>query len=106
MPLSANASTDRPSSIAALKMFDNGLVSNIPDMYDPVTYGGFDGKYDAANNCYRLRITQHFQDLIRTGKDYGTVLVISSRRTSCEHTIINGDDAAANPIRVRFVYSE
>lgn len=105
MPVSVETTTGHPESIAALKRFANGLVANIPDMYDIFTYSGFDGTYDSAKKCYRMRVTQHFQNLVREGRDYGTLLVISGRRTSMEHAIVNGDNVA-DPIRIEFVYSE
>lgn len=105
MPVSVETTTGHPESIAALKSFGNGLVANIPDMYDAFTYSGFDGKYDSERKCYRLRVTQHLQSLVSAGRDYGTLLVISGRRTSMEHAIVNGDDVA-DPIRIEFVYSE
>lgn len=99
------APSDRPSALAAIKMFGNGVVANVPDMYDQYTYAGFDGTYDASRQCYRMRITQHLQDLVRDGSDKGTLVVISGRRTSWQHTVINGD-MTSNPIRIEFVYSE
>lgn len=101
----ANTPDDRPDALAAIKIFPNGVVANIPDMYDPVTYSGFDGAYDAENKCYRMRITQHIQDLIRNGQDNGTLIVLSGRRTSCQHAVVNGS-SASDPIRVVIVYSE
>lgn len=94
-----------PDALAAIKLFGNGVVANIPDMYDPYTYAGFDGTYDAAKGCFRMRITQHLQDLINAGADKGTMVVISGRRTSWQHTVIK-DGTTTNRIRVEFVYSE
>lgn len=100
-----NTPYDRPDALAAIKIYPNGVVANVPDMYDPVTYSGFDGTYDADNKCYRMRITQHIQDLVRDGCDNGTLIVLSGRRTSCQHAVVNGS-TASDPIRVVFVYSE
>lgn len=99
------APDERPETLAAIKMYENGVVANIPDMYDPYTYSGFDGTYDATNKCYRMRITQHLQKLVKEGRDRGTLIVINGRRTSWQHTVINGDQTA-NPIRIQLVYSE
>lgn len=101
----ANAPEDRPESLSALQMFDDDTVAYVADMYDPFTYMGFDGSYDAVRKCYRMRITQHLQNLISEGSDKGTLIVISNRRTSWTHTHINGD-SSTDPIRVEFVYSE
>lgn len=101
----ANSSSDHPDALAAIKIYPNGVVANVPDMYDPITYSGFDGTYDADNKCYRMRITQHLQDIMRDGRDNGTLIVLSGRRTTCQHAAINGT-TEADPIRVAFVYSE
>lgn len=97
--------SDRPDALAAIKVYANGNVENVPDFLDPFTSVGFGGTFDAASNCYRMRITQHLQDLVRDGRDYGTLVVISGRRTSWQQTVVNGD-MTSNPIRVEFVYSE
>lgn len=101
----ASAPAERPDYLAAVKLFSNGVVANVPDMYDAFTYAGFDGTYDASTKCYRMRITQHMQDLVRAGHDNGTLIVISGRRTSWQHTVVNGD-MTADPIRIHLVYSE
>ena len=109
LPLADIAPDDRPDLIAAFKCFNDGTIANIPDMFDAYTYSGYDGKYDAARNCYRLRITQHFQKIVKSGMDLGTLLVLNGRRTSALRTVLNGGDLSAtggNPFRIEFVYSE
>ena len=109
LPVADIAMSQKPASLAALKYNSSGLVLNVPDMYDAYTYQGFDGTYDQQTGCYRMRITQHLQRLLRDGVDYGTLVIINGRRSSAAHTVINGYDATAtgnNPIRIRFVYSE
>ncbi len=109
LPVADIAMDKKPELLAALKYYSDGTVVNIPDMYDALTYQGFDGSYNAETGCYRLRITQHLQKLIRNGVDYGTLLILSGRRSSAAHTILNGYDATAtanNRIRIHFVYSE
>ena len=109
LPVADIAPTDKPSKIAALKCYADGSVVNIPDMYDAYTSAGFDGKYNSADNCYRLRVTQHFQKLVRSGMDLGTLLLLNDRRVSAKRTVLNGYDATLtsnNPVRIRFVYSE
>lgn len=109
LPVADLAPDQKPDLIAALKCYSDGSAVNIPDMYDAYTYNGYDGKYNAETNCYRLRITQHMQKLLGSGMDLGTLLVLNGRRSSVAHTIINGCSAAAtsdNPIRIEFVYSE
>lgn len=109
LPVSDIAMNEKPAQIAALKYYSNGTVVNIPDMYDAYTYQGFDGTYDADKGYYRLRITQHLQQLIRNGVDYGTLLILNGRRSSAAHTVLNGYDAnvtSNNPVRIQFIYSE
>ena len=109
MPVADIAPSDKPELIAAFKCFLNGVVVSVPDMYDTYTMSGYDGKYDSSRGCYRLRLTQHFQKMLKSGMDLGTLLVISGRRSSPAFTVINGSDMAQtsnNPIRIEFVYSE
>ena len=109
LPVADISPADKPSMIVALKCFNDGTVVNIPDMYDAYTSSGFDGKYDSGNGYYRLRVTQHFQKLVKSGMDLGTLLLINGRRSSALRTVINGCDATLtgnNPVRIQFVYSE
>ena len=69
------------------------------------TYTGFDGYYHRDKHCYRLRVSRHLQELMRTGQDYGTELIIDARRSSGFRTILNGTDTD-NPIRIDFVYTD
>ncbi|MBP5326282.1 MAG: DUF4270 family protein [Bacteroidales bacterium] len=107
LPVANSSPEDRPETIVALKSYMDGAVANIPDFYD--SHSGYDGTYDKTTGCYRLRITQHLQKLVKSGFDLGTLLVIEGRRSSAQHAIINGSDSAAtngNPIRIQFIYSE
>ncbi|MCR4817097.1 MAG: DUF4270 domain-containing protein [Bacteroidales bacterium] len=109
LPVADIAPASKPELIAAFKCYLDGYVVSIPDMYDTYTMSGYDGRYDAERGCYRMRITQHFQKILGSGMDLGTLLVISGRRSSPEYTVINGSNSALtsnNPIRVEFVYSE
>jgi hypothetical protein len=109
LPVADIAPDSKPDLIAAFKCYNDGAVSSIPDMFDAFTASGYDGHYSDESNCYRLRITQHFQKTMKSGMDLGTLLVLNGRRSSAMHTVINGCDAAltaGNPIRIQFVYSE
>ncbi|MCR4828555.1 MAG: DUF4270 domain-containing protein [Bacteroidales bacterium] len=105
LPVADVASPARPDMIAAFKCYIDGEVVSIPDIYDPFTYSGFDGGYDPATGCYRLRITQHLQKMLNSGQDLGTLLVLNNRRASAAHTVINGYNSS-KPASIRFVYSE
>ena len=73
------------------------------------TYAGFDGYYDREKHHYRLRITRHLQELMRTGRDYGTELIVDARRSMAFPAVINGTDSTAtqgNPIRIEFIFTE
>ncbi len=109
MPVADIASEKKPDMIAALKYYNDGTTVSIPDLYDAFTYHGYDGAYDETSGCFRIRITQHFQKIMNSGFDLGTLLVINGRRSSAAHTVINGYSNAAtgdNPLRVVLVYSE
>lgn len=109
MPVADIAPADKPDMIVAFKCYNDGTVVSIPDIYDTYTYSGFDGKYNADQGYYRMRITQHLQKIVKSGMDLGTLLVLNGRRSSALRTVINGSDptmTANHPICIRFVYSE
>lgn len=109
LPVADIAMDKKPDMLAALKCYSDGTVMNIPDMYDALTYQGFDGSYNAETGCYRLRITQHLQKMLRNGVDYGTLVILNGRRSSPAHTVLNGYDPTATAnrsLRIHFVYSE
>ena len=109
LPLSGDAESDHPSMIYAYRTSSSGYNAPIADLLDAdIAAAGFDGKYHADKNHYRLRISRHVQQLLRTENDYGTLLVLNQRRTSPLSTIINSTRAngCTNPIRIEFVYTE
>ena len=80
-------------------MTDADVLSN------PYTYAGFDGYYHLDKHCYRLRVTRHLQELMRSGRDYGTELIIDARRSSGFRTVLRGSNVD-NPVRIDFVYTD
>ena len=108
LPTYDPASNNYPRRILALKRKADGSSAYITDadvMTNTYTYAGFDGYYHTDQNQYRLRVTQHLQELLRSGKDYGTELIIDGRRSSAFRTVLNGSNVS-NPIRIEFIYSE
>lgn len=108
LPTAPEADTSRAVRITALKRLASGSSTYVTDanvLSNPYTYSGFDGYYHSDKGYYRLRITQHLQELLREGKDYGTELIIDARRATAFPAIINGT-ADSNPIRIEFIYTE
>ena len=105
LPVDAASTGLKPDRILALKKSVSGVDSYINDLIDPYIMSGFDGKYDETRGCYRLRVTQHVQGLLRAGEDTGTLLVLNSRRSDAASAIISGP-SAANPIRIEIIFSE
>ncbi len=108
LPVNDAASDQRPLRILANKREDDGTATMVTDanvLSNPYTYAGFDGYYHKEGNYYRLRVTRHLQELLRSGRDYGTELYIDGRRSTAFHTVFNGT-ATDNPVRVVFIYSE
>lgn len=108
LPKADIADDEPPARILAYKHAAGGYEAPIPDLlneyYGDVS-GGFDGRFHADKGCYRLRVTRHLQQLMRTGVDYGTTLYIDARRSSAARTVINGTQSS-DPIRIEFIYSE
>jgi len=109
LPVNTSVSdTSTPVRILALKNSADSSSVYVTDanvLTNNYTYAGFDGYYNREKHQYRLRVTRHLQELLRSGKDYGTELIIDARRSSAFRTVINGT-AVENPIRIDFVYSE
>ncbi|MBQ9473610.1 MAG: DUF4270 family protein [Bacteroidales bacterium] len=103
LPLANVADTaSLPELIWAYKCSANGGVAPVSDMSDTK---GFDGHYDAATGCYRLRITRHMQRLLLEGSDNGTLLLLDSRRSSPARVALRGPSQSA-PLRIDMVYTE
>lgn len=108
LPVFDTSDTQTPHRIIAMKRSADGSLVYVTDanvLTNPYTYMGFDGYYHRDKHYYRLRVTRHLQELLRTGIDHGTELIIDARRSSAFRTVLNGS-LAANPVRIDFVYTE
>lgn len=108
LPVNDSLDDRRPVRILALRNDANGTSSYVTDaniITNPATVKGFDGYYHNDSHYYRLRITQHLQELLRTGRDYGTDLIIDGRRTTALRTVLNGT-GSDNPIQIKYIYTE
>lgn len=113
LPLADIADNNPPDQILANRTSSSGYTAYIQDLLSSFTNQIYDGKYHEDKGYYRLCVTQHIQQLLRTGKDYGTLLVINARRSSAKRTIINGTDPDKIqglkdnlPIRIEFIYTD
>ena len=108
LPVTDPTTDKRAERITALKRFSSGSFTYVTDanvLENPYTYSGFDGYYHKDKGQYRLRVTQHLQELLRDGKDYGTELIVDARRSTAFTSVINGTQDS-NPIRIEFIYTE
>ena len=108
LPVNEVSDTQPPVRIMANKILADGnsiLVTDADFINNNYAYVGFDGYYNKEKKCYRLRVSRHLQELLRSGKDHGTELYIDARRTSAFRTVLNGT-ASQNPVRIDFVYTE
>ncbi|MBR4739202.1 MAG: DUF4270 family protein [Bacteroidales bacterium] len=106
VPVTAATAMTPPDRLLAVGKRANGTESYIDDlMMDVITMARFDGTYDATRNCYRLRVTQHLQGMLREGADYGLLLVHNSRRSAATGAVINGL-SATDHIRIELTYTE
>ncbi len=113
LPLADIADNNPPDQILANRKSSSGYIAYIQDLLSSFTSHVYDGKYHEDKGQYRMCITQHLQQLLRTGKDYGTILVINARRSSAKRTVINGTDPSKtiglkdnSPIRIEFIYTD
>ena len=103
LPVAVTADANHPDQLLARK--NSGSQPYIADLLDLYTMAGYDGKYDASRGCYRLRVTQHVQGLLRDGSDPGILLVLNARQNDASRTILNGR-TATDPVRIEIVFSE
>ena len=89
-----------PDKLVAYRYSSSGYVAPIADLIDKNLAPGFDGTYSKDKKYYRMRISRHVQQLLRTQVDYGTLIVLNSRRSSALSVVIN------KPIRIEFIYTE
>ncbi len=101
MPINPAASPVRPQGIIAMSQYKAGVGIPIVDYYT----GGVDGRLQNDENRYRLRVTRHVQELLRSKHDPGMTLLLDSRISNAARTFINGS-TAADPIRIEIIYSE
>lgn len=109
LPVSADADTIHPELINAYKQYSNGASMMITDgnsVLNSYTYNGYDGTYNKKKGYYRIRCTQHLQELMREGHDNGTLFLLNERRFKAPRTIINGPSNNTDPLKIRFVYTE
>lgn len=105
LPVASGADADHPDRIIALGKRPGANDVYIDDMISAYSANGFDGRYNADSNRYRLRITQHLQGLLRDKADPGLLLLLDSRRHAAQRTIIAGPQAA-DPVRLQITYTE
>lgn len=105
LPLAGDTSM-LPDQVLAYKKLANDSLAYINDMIDLYNLAGYDGTYHAEPGHYRLRVTQHLQNLLRQGSDPGMQLLLNSRRHTTNHAIIHGTaDKSLSP-KIVFVYTE
>ena len=108
LPVYDTSDTQTPVRILAMKRKADGSLVYVTDadvLTNSQTYAGFDGYYHRDKHYYRLRVTRHLQELMRTGRDYGTELIIDARRSSGFRTVLRGSDVD-NPVRIDFIYTD
>ena len=108
LPVADTSDAQPPVRIIAMKRGADGNLAYVTDanvVSNPYTYAGFDGYYNREKHYYRLRVSRHLQELMRTGIDNGTELIIDGRRSTAFRTVLNGTETAS-PVRIDFVYTE
>ena len=106
LPLAPESSALHPERVLALEKITVDSLTYIDDLVDLYTLSGFDGKYHADKNHYRLRVTQHLQGLMRQGRDNGMQLLLDARRHTANHAVVNGIANTEISPKIVFVYSE
>lgn len=108
LPLNDTLQTELPVRIMAMKRDAAGEMTYVTDadvLTNQYTYAGFDGYYHKDRHSYRLRVTRHLQELMRSGHDYGTELIIDGRRSTPFSVVLNGSEGS-RCVMIDFVYTE
>lgn len=105
LPVENGKADELAARVMAYQTTATGFHSYVADYSDYFTYRGFDGYFHEDYKSYRMRVTQHLQSMLRTGKDYGTTIAIDARRSSAKSAIINGTGSIDRP-RIEIIYSE
>ena len=103
LPVADEADNMKPDQMLARHA--TGNQNYVADLLDLYTLTGFDGKYDDSRHCYRLRLTQHVQSLLRNGSDEGTMILLDSRQSSAARTVLKGI-TGTDRVRIEIVYTE
>lgn len=85
----------------------NGTVALIPDMMDALLSEGFDGRYDADKNQYRMRVSRQVQQAVTGSTNGDMAIYIDARRVSAKQVLLCGTDKAMpKHVKLEIIYSE
>lgn len=96
LPVAAEAPARHPQRL---------IATNGTRYINDYALAGVDGYYDSDSNRYRLRMPLHVQNLLRTGHDGGTHLLIDTRGSTAERTLLNGYNESET-IKIKLIYTE
>ena len=104
LPVQSGDSTTLPSRLLAYR--GNGSeMSLVSDMLDVSRNPLFDGYFNPDTKHYRMLIVRHLQQMLTSGADEGTSILIDARRSSPRSAVLNGSSQSDRP-RIVLVYSE
>ena len=97
----------RPSSLLLRGIGENGSTSPVSIVDENEGSGYFDGRYDAATNSYRFRITRYVQQML-TGKvrDNGFHLLVPSSAINGARLVLNGTSSPQSDLKLYLRYTK
>jgi hypothetical protein len=97
----------RPSRLVLRGIGENGSTSPVSIVDENEGSGYFDGRYDAATNSYRFRITRYVQQML-TGKvrDNGFHLLVPSSAINGARLVLNGTSSPQSDLKLYLRYTK
>lgn len=98
--------TDLPDQLLTLGKNTTGSGwIYIDDLINTRDFAAYDGTYHSDINCYRIRVSQYLQGLLRIGYDPGFRIHLNSARHLAQRVLLNGLSTTNRP-RIAIVFSE
>jgi len=93
----------QPARLLLLQQNEEGELYHIPDS----EFGYFGGRYDEDEKEYRIRITQHIQEVLKDPEShYGLTLINTQSHSNAYRLVLRGSGLEDNPLSLELKYTK